>query len=259
MAPPKSHANRVLAAQPTAVGTDATSLMTSNTSDVSQAAAAANDTARAAKSGSKRMKARWTWVSWLKLVVFFAALLPLVALVESVYSGTAGANPIETVTHVTGEWGLRFLLLGLMLTPLRWLFKSNKPIQFRRMIGLFAFFYVVLHLMAYAGLDQRFDVAAMFEDVTKRPYIIAGFVASLILLPLAITSTRGMMRRMGRHWKTLHKGVYIASIAAVLHFIWLSRGDQLEPKIYAAVLLGLLLMRVWRSYAPKFKRKRALT
>jgi len=211
---------------------------------------AANEKLADAKPVRKRR--RWTWVSWLKVVVFVACLVPFVSLVVALFAGNLGPNPIEAITHITGEWGLRFLLLGLVLTPLRWILKSTTPIKFRRMIGLFAFFYVVLHLSAYAVLDQQLNVAAMLEDLFKRPYIIAGFIAAVLLIPLALTSTKGMMRRLGKRWLTLHKLVYVASIAAVVHFLWLARGDQEEPKIYAAILLALLGARVWRH----FKRQR---
>jgi len=227
---------------------DGVSAVPATTTTLAHEAGAANETMPNVKpTKTTRKKSRWTWVSWLKVVVFLACLAPLLLLVASLFTGNAGANPIETVTHVTGEWGLRFLLLGLVLTPLRWLLKSTTPIRFRRMIGLFAFFYVALHVAAYAVLDQQLDVPAMLEDLFKRPYIIAGFVATVLLIPLAITSTRGMMRRLGKRWLTLHKAVYLASIAAVVHFIWLAKGDQVEPKVYAAILAALLGARIWRA------------
>lgn len=191
--------------------------------------------------------ANWTWVSWLKVLVFLACLGPAIALAMAVVTGGAGPNPIEYITHVTGEWALRFLLISLALTPMRWVTKSLVPIRFRRMLGLYAFFYVVLHCTTYAVLDQQLDLAAIFEDLYKRTYIIAGFVSLVILIPLALTSTKGIMRRLGKRWKTLHKGVYVASIAAVLHYVWLAKGDQIEPLIYAAILAILLGARVWRS------------
>jgi len=198
---------------------------------------------------------RFTAVSWMKLVVFILCLMPLAALVAAVFTGKAGPNPIEFITDETGETALRLLVLGLALSPLRWWRKTTTPIRFRRMIGLFAFFYAVLHVLTYAVLDNQLDLQVITEDLFKRTYIIAGFASFIILVPLAITSTKGMMRRLGKRWMTLHKGVYVASIAAVLHYIWLARGDQLEPWVYAAVLAILLLLRVHRSFKTKKGRR----
>jgi len=198
-----------------------------------------------------RSRGKWTWVSWLKIVVFLACLVPAGAMVMAVVTGKSGPNPIEYLTHVTGEWGLRFLLLSLVMTPLRWMTKSLVPTRFRRMIGLFAFFYVALHFTVYLVLDQQLDVGAIVDDLFKRTYIIAGFVSLLVLVPLALTSTKGMMRRLGKRWKSLHRWVYVASIAAVLHYIWLAKGDQIEPLIYAAVLAVLLGARLWRTINAK--------
>jgi len=195
-----------------------------------------------------KARSRWTWVSWLKVLVFLLCLAPIVAIVLSVLSGEAGPNPIEYITHLTGEWGLRFLLLSLAISPLRWVTKSVVPIRFRRMIGLFAFFYVLLHFTTYLVLDQQLDLGAIFEDLFKRTYIIAGFVSLVILIPLALTSTKGMMRRLGKRWKALHQLTYIASIAAVLHYIWLVKGIQIEPLVYAAVLVFLLGARLLRKF-----------
>ena len=204
-----------------------------------------------AQQSSSRPLANWTWVSWLKVVVFFACLGPAVALIVSVLSGEAGPNPIEYITHVTGEWGLRFLLISLALTPLRWMTKSLVPTRFRRMMGLFTFFYVVLHFATYAVLDQELDLGALVDDLFTRTYIIAGFASLVILIPLAATSTKGMMRRMGKRWKSLHRWVYVAAIAAVLHYVWLAKGDQIEPLVYAAILTIFLVARMWRTYKSK--------
>lgn len=202
------------------------------------------------------MVSSWTWVSWFKVVFFVLGCVPVVVIATAVVTGTSGPNPIEYITNETGEMALRLLLLGLMLTPMRWLFKSTAPIRFRRMVGLFAFFYVVLHFVTYAVLDKQLDVSAIAEDLFKRTYIIAGFLSLLMLIPLAITSTKAMMRRLGKRWLTLHKLVYVASIAAVLHYIWLSKGDQLEPLVYAAILAVLLGMRVWRHLYQRKQQKR---
>lgn len=198
-------------------------------------------------SSKPRMFVRWNWVSWLKVLVFFLSLAPAAWIVNAVMTGASGPNPIEFITHHTGQWALRFLLLGLVLSPMRWALKSVVPIKFRRMIGLFAFFYVIVHFSTYLALDQQFNLAAVAEDIFKRTYIIAGFSSLLILVPLAITSTKGMQKRLGKRWLSLHKLVYVASIAAVLHYVWLAKGDQIEPLVYAAVLAVLLGMRVLRK------------
>lgn len=179
-----------------------------------------------------------------KCIVFLALLSPMLWLVYSLVNNNLGANPIEAITNFTGEWAMRILLLSLAMTPIRMLVKRTWPIKFRRMVGLFAFFYVVAHLLTYLVLDQQFDWRAIFLDVLDRPYITAGTVAFLILLPMAVTSTKAIARKMGKRWFTLHRLVYIAAIAAVLHYIWLARGDLVEPFVYLLVLLALLLFRI---------------
>lgn len=191
----------------------------------------------------------------LKVLLFLLCLGPLIKLALETF-GVAGmglgANPVEELLHRLGTWGLNFLLLTLAVTPLREV--SGKPwlLRFRRMLGLYAFFYVLLHFFVYAGLDQRFDLAAIIEDVVERPYITIGVLALLLLLPLAVTSTRGMMRRLGRRWKQLHRLVYPIAALAVWHFYWQVKLDTLEASLYAAVLAGLLGYRAWRG----LKRKR---
>jgi len=135
------------------------------------------------------------------------------------------------------------------MTPMRLLIKKPWPIRLRRMIGLFAFFYVITHLSTYLALDQQFDVGAILADILERPYITAGTLAFLIMIPLAVTSTKGMMKRLGKRWTSLHRLVYVAATAAIAHYVWLTRGDQLEPLIYLLVLFVLLLLRVKRLIA----------
>lgn len=183
---------------------------------------------------------------WLKPLVFLLASLPAAWLVLALFAGRLGPNPIEAITDATGEWALRFLLLGLALTPLRWWLSDTWPIRLRRMLGLFAFFYLCLHVLTYLALDQRFDWRAIGADVLERPYITAGLTGFLILVPLAVTSTRAMARRLGRRWQSLHRWVYLAALAGVVHYAWLARGDRPEPVVYL-VLLGMLLsVRFWR-------------
>lgn len=183
----------------------------------------------------------------LKTAVFLVCLIPLGRLVLEAFAiggMSLGANPIEELEHRLGKWGLNFLLITLAATPLRRLSGWSWPLRLRRMFGLFAFFYLCLHFLAYAGLDQRFDLAAIAEDIAKRPYITIGAIALLLLLPLAATSTSGMMRRLGRRWQKLHRLVYPIAILGVWHFYWQVKADVLEPLIYAAVLTGLLGSRV---------------
>ncbi len=176
----------------------------------------------------------------LKPLTFMACLIPLVELAWDGYAGTLGANPIETITRSTGSWTLIFLLITLSLTPLRRLSGWNDVIKFRRMIGLFAFFYACLHFTTYFWLDQFFDLRAIVKDVIKRPFITLGFTSFLLLIPLAVTSTAGMIRRLGKRWRQLHRLIYISAIGGVLHFLWLVKADTRRPLIYGSVL-GLLL------------------
>lgn len=181
---------------------------------------------------------------WFKPIVFLLALVPMAAMVWAVISGSAGANPIEFLEKETGEWSLRFLWLSLFMTPLTELFKIAWPVRIRRMIGLFAFFYVSVHLATYVVLDQTMDFRAIGADILERPFVTVGFIAFLILLPLAITSNRFMVRKLKQRWKSLHQWVYLASLAAILHYVWLAKGDRVEPVVYLVLLLFLLGYRM---------------
>ncbi len=181
----------------------------------------------------------------LKPAVFVAALVPLALLVWDATHDGLGANPVEAITFATGDWGLRFLLITLAVTPLRRITGWQSLARFRRMLGLFAFFYVCLHLSTYVVLDAFFDWRYILEDITDRTYITLGFTSFVLLVPLAITSTNAMVRRLGgRRWRLLHKLAYVAAAGGVLHFLWLVKADYREPLIYLAVLLVLLLARV---------------
>jgi len=192
-------------------------------------------------------------VRLLKVPVFIACLIPLGKLLLEAFGIqglTLGANPIEELIHRCGLWGLNFLLITLAVTPLRGLTRWNWLIRFRRMFGLFAFFYLCLHLTVYAGLDQRFDLSAIGEDILKRPYITLGMTGLTLLIPLAITSTNGMMRRLGRRWQKLHRLNYLVAILGTWHFYWQVKKDVREPLIYAgilALLLGYRLVAHWRK------------
>jgi sulfoxide reductase heme-binding subunit YedZ len=186
---------------------------------------------------------KWQWV-W-KSLVFVAALMPLAKLAWLGLHDGLGANPIEKITRATGYWTLAFLLITLSATPLRMLWAWKWPIRWRRMLGLFAFFYGSLHFLTYLVLDQFFDWPAIVKDIAKRPYITLGFPAYVLLIPLAATSTDKMVRRLGgRCWKRLHRLVYVISIAGVVHFWWLVKKDIAEPLQFALVLTVLLGFRV---------------
>jgi sulfoxide reductase heme-binding subunit YedZ len=185
----------------------------------------------------------------LKVAVFVLCLVPLGKLLLEVFGVgglTLGANPVEELLHRCGLWGLNFLLITLAVSPARQLTGWAWITRFRRMLGLFAFFYVLLHFLVYLGLDQRFAFRPVLEDVIERPYITIGFAALLILTALAGTSTRGMMRRLGRRWKTLHRLVYPAAVLGVWHFYWQVKLDTLDATLYAAALAALLGYRLWR-------------
>ena len=195
----------------------------------------------------------WRWVG-LKALAHALALLPLALLVRGVVLDSLGADPVAEITHATGTWALRLLLLGLALTPLRRTTGQAWPIRFRRLVGLYAFFYACLHLATWLVLDLGGFWTQVFDDLVKRPYIMLGFAAWLCLLPLAITSTRGWMRRLGRRWGQLHKLVYGAGVLAVAHYIWLVKADLREPLMYAAILgllLGLRGYWRWRGRRPQ--------
>jgi len=183
-------------------------------------------------------------LAWLKFFLFVAALLPLAKLMWGGLTDALGANPIERITHNTGYWTLTFLMLTLSATPLRLLFGWYWPVRLRRMLGLYAFFYACLHFLTYLVLDQFFDWQAIGADIVKRPYITIGFVAFLLLIPLAATSTDRMLRRLGgRRWQALHKLVYLIALGGVVHFAWLVKKDLTRPLEFACVLVGLLFVR----------------
>ncbi|MEX2145448.1 MAG: protein-methionine-sulfoxide reductase heme-binding subunit MsrQ, partial [Candidatus Rokuibacteriota bacterium] len=183
---------------------------------------------------------------WVKSVVWVACLLPLAALLYWFWTDDLTANPIDFITDTLGNWALRLLLASLALTPLRVLTGMAWPMTLRRLLGLFAFFYVALHFGVWIGLDHFFAWRQMGADIVKRPYITVGVAAFTLLLPLAATSTTGMIKRMGaRNWKRLHRLAYVAATLAVLHYIWLAKKVLLAPWMYAAILALLLGARLW--------------
>jgi sulfoxide reductase heme-binding subunit YedZ len=182
-----------------------------------------------------------------KPIVFILALVPLAGLIFIVLTGRTSANPAEDILLTTGIWTLRFLLATLTITPLRRLTGWNVLIQYRRMLGLFAFFYACVHLLSYIAFDRFFAFGEILGDIAKRPFITAGMAAFALMLPLAVTSTKGWIRRLGRRWQSLHRIIYVCAIAACLHFIWKVKVVIGEPVYYAAFLALLLTFRiVWQ-------------
>lgn len=187
----------------------------------------------------------------MKATIFLLCLLPLARLVWLGFHDGLGANPIEFVTRSTGTWTLNFLLITLAVTPARRLFDWAVLQHYRRMLGLYAFFYAVLHFLTYLWLDQFFDWHAILKDIAKRPFITVGFSAFVLLLPLAATSTNAMMRRLGRRWRQLHRLVYAIAALGVIHYLWLVKKDLTQPLIYAAVLALLLGLRLLFARRPR--------
>src|SRR5215467_13609243 len=207
-------------------------------------------------------------IRYFKLVLFLACLGPLAYLLWGFFGATPfdrtawgtglGANPIEKITHTTGDWTLWFLLITLAITPARKLLRMPWLIRFRRMLGLFAFFYGCLHFLTYVWLDKFFDVHEMLKDIAKRKFITIGLTALVLLIPLAITSTSGWIRRLGgKRWKALHRLIYFAAVAGVIHYLWLVKADIREPLEYGAVLAVLLGYRVVTWWVASLKKPSA--
>ena len=180
---------------------------------------------------------------WSKPVLFLLCTLPFCVLVYNGFTNNLTANPIKEITHFTGEWALRFLLITLSITPLRKLTRKNALVRFRRMLGLFAFFYACLHFSTYLVLDQFFDWNEIVLDVAKRPYITVGFSAFVLLIPLAVTSTNKMAQRLGNNWRRLHSLIYPIAVLVIFHYLWLVKADILPPLIYGLILCLLLFLR----------------
>jgi len=195
-----------------------------------------------------------------KPVIFAACCVPAAILVWQGFHNSLGPNPVETITHGTGDWTIRFLLLTLAITPARKLLGWPVLIKFRRMLGLFAFFYATLHFLTWSFLDKMFDPREMLADVFKRPFITSGALAFACLIPLAITSTSGWIRRLGgKRWQALHRLIYLSALAGVVHYYWLVKSDVRLPLMYGAILLALMLARLvlrLQKKAPPPSRKR---
>jgi methionine sulfoxide reductase heme-binding subunit len=192
-----------------------------------------------------------------KPLVFLASLAPFLWLVFRALTGRLSVNPIEDITLTTGIWALRFLLISLAITPIRRLTGWQRVIQYRRMLGLFAFFYATLHLLTYVVLDQGLAFEFIIPDILKRPYITMGMIAFTLMVPLAITSTKGWIRRLGKKWQLLHRLVYFSALAACIHFLWKVKVAIGEPVYYAAILGVLLAFRLLWRFRPTARPRRA--
>jgi sulfoxide reductase heme-binding subunit YedZ len=199
-------------------------------------------------------------ITFIKRIAFLASLLPLARLVAYGFTDRLGANPIEFITRSTGDWTLYFLCLTLAVTPLRRISNWNWLIKLRRMLGLFAFFYAVLHFTTFLWFDHFFEIDEMLKDVVKRPFILVGFIAFVLLIPLAATSTNGMIRRLGgKRWQWLHRLIYLIGPLGILHYWWMKAGknDFEQPILFGAIMGVLLLVRVyWNVLKPRMQKRR---
>ncbi len=187
-----------------------------------------------------------------KPLVFVLCLLPLSSIVWRIFYGDLGSDPIETITFATGDWTLRFLLITLAVTPFRQWFGLSALLRFRRMLGLYVFFYACCHFLIWFIIDHALSFGDMVEDIIDRPYITFGFSALMLLIPLAVTSNNVMVRKLGKSWKKLHRLVYAIIILGVLHYLWLTKADYLEPGVYAIIAGVLLFQRLnykkWQAF-----------
>ena len=197
-----------------------------------------------------QLKEKFPGVSFFKPLIFILCLLPFLLLVMNAINNNLGPNPVEEIIRTLGDWGIYFLLIGLTISPARKVFKQNWLFRYRRMIGLFAFFYVSMHFLSYIWFDQFFSIDDIVKDIIKRPFITIGFICYLLLVPLALTSTNGMMKRLKKNWGRLHKVVYPVSMLALLHYFMMVKADYLVPGVMLVILSLLLGYRVFL----KFKR-----
>tara|TARA_B100000768_G_scaffold81055_1_gene76914 strand:- start:364 stop:948 length:585 start_codon:yes stop_codon:yes gene_type:complete len=180
---------------------------------------------------------------YLKVVIFILSLVPIFYIIYQILTNQLGPEPIKDITHHTGKWTLYFIVITLAMTPLKKMTKLNIWINYRRMFGLFIFFYASIHLMTYVGLDYRFDLASIGDDIIKKKYIFIGFSAWLLLIPLAITSNKRMIKILKNKWKKLHRLIYLISLCGAIHYLWLVKRDLTEPLIFLTVILILLALR----------------
>ncbi len=199
-------------------------------------------------------------ISWIfKPVVFVVCLTPLALLAWNGFNGQLSANPISDITNETGIWTLRLIVATLAVTPLRRITKIHTLIRFRRMVGLFAFFYGCLHFTTYIWLDQFFDWHSILRDIPKRPFITIGFASFILMIPLAVTSTKKMIRRLkGRKWNLLHRLIYVTAIGGVIHYLWLVKADTQRPITYGIIIAVLFAFRLWIYFDSRFSSSRVL-
>ncbi|MGK0298139.1 MAG: sulfoxide reductase heme-binding subunit YedZ [Gammaproteobacteria bacterium] len=189
-----------------------------------------------------------------KPLLFSISLVPFGSVIYNGFTGNLTANPIEYITHFTGDWTIYFLLITLSITPLRNLTRKNSLTRYRRMIGLFAFFYGCLHFLTYFAVDQFFDFSAILEDIIERPYITVGFTAFVLLIPLTITSTKKMVARLGSKWRTLHSSIYLITGLGILHYYWLVKSDVRIPLLLATIYILLMSLRLkWAKNMMKLR------
>ncbi|MDE2423639.1 MAG: sulfoxide reductase heme-binding subunit YedZ [Betaproteobacteria bacterium] len=182
----------------------------------------------------------------MKKLIFILSLLPLSYLVYATLTNQLGANPISEIIHFTGLWTLNFLCITLLITPVRILFKQNQWVKYRRLLGLYAFFYMMLHFLSYSGLDLHFSWPEISHDLIKHPFVYVGFTALVLTLPLALTSNTYVQKKLKKNWKTLHKLAYVIPVLGVIHFWWLVKRDLTQPILYAIILIVLLGVRLYK-------------
>jgi len=182
--------------------------------------------------------------NYIKIPIFFLSLLPILIIFYQIIFNQLGPEPVKEITHVTGNWTLRFIIITLAMTPLQKFTKLNFWISYRRMFGLFVFFYASAHMMTYVGIDYRFDWSSIGDDIVKKKFIFAGFLAWLLLVPLALTSSKRMIRLLRDKWKKLHKLIYIISLLGIIHYLWLVKVVTIEPLIYLIIIVILLTLRI---------------
>jgi methionine sulfoxide reductase heme-binding subunit len=182
--------------------------------------------------------------NYIKIPIFFLSLLPILIIFYQIIFNQLGPEPVKEITHVTGNWTLRFIIITLAMSPLQKFTKLNFWITYRRMFGLFVFFYASAHMMTYVGIDYRFDWSSIGDDIVKKKFIFAGFLAWLLLVPLALTSSKRMIRLLRDKWKKLHKLIYIISLLGIIHYLWLVKVVTVEPLIYLIIIVILLTLRV---------------
>ena len=182
--------------------------------------------------------------NYIKIPIFFLSLLPILIIFYQIIFNQLGPEPVKEITHVTGNWTLRFIIITLAMTPLQKFTKLNFWISYRRMFGLFVFFYASAHMMTYVGIDYRFDWSSIGDDIVKKKFIFAGFLAWLLLVPLALTSSKRMIKLLRDRWKKLHKLIYIISLLGIIHYLWLVKVITVEPLIYLIIIVILLTLRI---------------